>query len=68
MHVSKTRRAKALTLRAAMYSYLLDNPATKPKQLKDKFDVSSATVTRHLSAIRNGWRPDGIEGEGSKNV
>lgn len=61
MHVSKQNQRNALELRALIYTYLVDNPGIKQRQICDKFQISSGTASRHVRMIRRGWRPAGSE-------
>lgn len=57
MHVSERKRADAARRRAEIYRYVRDNPGVTPGQIKDYFGLARSTVTAHLKAIRDGWRP-----------
>jgi len=65
MHISKQRQIEGEKTREDIYRYLVENPASKPMDIANHFDVSQATVSRHLKAIRDGWRP---EDEGQSNA
>lgn len=59
MHISQQKRVAALKKREAILRYLLDNPGIKQTLIADKFGLSTAAVSVHVSHIRRGWRPEG---------
>lgn len=67
MHVSQQKRIASLKLRAKILEYLEANPGVKQVYICDKFRVTSGTASRHVNAIRQGWRPEDHQSNREQN-
>ena len=55
MHVSKQKQIAAARLRAKILATLLSSPGISQTEIADKFEVSTATISRHVKSIRQDW-------------
>lgn len=65
MDIGEYRKAEALKLRARIFAYMVENPGVKQIQMAERFNVNGGTISRHVKAIRSGWRPAPEDADGN---
>jgi len=57
MNIGEWSKEKAETLRAEIYHYAMRHPFASRTEVSSHFNVNHGTASRHVRAIKDGWRP-----------
>lgn len=58
MHSSKKHHIEAMERRAVIYRLLQERPGIQPRDICAVVNLTGSSVSRHLRAIREGWKPE----------
>lgn len=57
-HHAETLKAESLALRRRILGLMTVQPGIHAHEVAANLGIAKSTATRHMAAIRDGWRPD----------
>lgn len=60
-NIGDIQRERGMKTRERVFEWYADNPCGTQKEAMAALDLSKATMGKHVAAIRDGWRPEGVE-------